>query len=139
MAIATQEGAKPRSEHRWGNRLNAWLLSIAVNLALPLLPLGIEYVLHKGQVSASNLVLAASIYSISTGVVSRSSAFLIYSLFVCIFYTAIFGYSLATDKFDDSYNAIWMLGASFVISVAIKFRYHVIESQPYNDFALRSD
>lgn len=110
-----------------------------MNLALPLLPLVIEYALHKGQVSASNLVLAASIYSISTGVVSRSSTFLIFSIFVCIFYTAIFGYSLATDKFEESYNAIWMLGASFVISAAIKFRYHVIESQPYTDFSLRSD
>ncbi|MBK5374650.1 hypothetical protein JFT81_08385 [Pseudomonas sp. TH43] len=137
-AIASQN-EKPKAKPLWGNRFTAWFLSMAVNLGLPLLPLGVEYALHDKQVSASNLVLAASMYSISTGVVSRNSIFLIFSLFACIFYIAVFGFSLSVINFNDSYNAVWVIGASFLINAMIKFKYHVIESQPYNDFSLRSE
>lgn len=79
-------------------------------------------------------------YSISTGVVSKNGALMMSSVFVCIIYTAIFGASLIdSQKVDGSFNAIWVILATFVINAMIKFKYHVIDSQPYTDFAVRKD
>ncbi|MNJ52002.1 hypothetical protein D3C77_473200 [compost metagenome] len=117
-----------------------WLVSVILNLALPMLPLVVEFAISK-KVSASNMVLAASMYSITTGVVSKNALVFILSILISLFYTAMFGHLMtvsATDSHSD-YNAFWVLIVLFVTNTLLKFWHHVVELRAYTDFSLRSD
>lgn len=117
-----------------------WLVSVVLNLALPVLPLLVEFAI-AGKISSSNLVLAASMYSITTGVVSKNALVFLLSVMISLFYTAMFGHALSVDSasFSSDYNAVWVLGFMFVTNTLLKFYYHVVELRAYTDFSLRSD
>lgn len=117
-----------------------WLASVGLNLALPMLPLIVELAISQ-KVSSSNLVLAASMYSVTTGVVSKNRLVFIVSLLICIFYAAIFGHLLSFDPSAKmpSYNAAVVLIFLFLTNVTLKFWYHVVELRKYTDFSLGGD
>ena len=114
-----------------------WLVSALLNLLLPLLPLLVEH-FAKAEVSSLSWVLAASMYSITTGVVSRYAVVLIISVMLSLFYTAMFGVLLVKET-AGSFNAPVVIGVLFITNVILKFWYHVIERRPFTDFALRGD
>lgn len=117
-----------------------WLASVGLNLLFPMLPLFVEFAISK-NVSSSNLVLAASMYSVTTGVVSKNRLVFIVSLIICVFYAAMFGHLLSLDptKEAPSFYAATVLVILFLMNVAVKFWYHVVELRKYTDFSLGSD
>lgn len=122
---------------------NHWLLSVLLNLVMPISPLVVELAISK-EISVSSAVLSASMYSISTGLVCRSAPVLILSLIIAIFYIAVFGavtYQNANqiDSRLGSFYALWVIGFLFLTNVVLKFWYHVIDRRPYTDFWLRND
>lgn len=117
-----------------------WLASVGLNLLFPMLPLFVEFAISN-NVSSSNLVLAASMYSVTTGVVSKNRLVFIVSLIICVFYAAMFGHLLSLDptKEAPSFYAATVLVILFLMNVAVKFWYHVVELRKYTDFSLGSD
>lgn len=117
-----------------------WLASVGLNLLFPMLPLFVEFAISK-NVSSSNLVLAASMYSVTTGVVSKNRLVFIVSLIICVFYAAMFGHLLSLDpaKEAPSFYAATVLVILFLMNVAVKFWYHVVELRKYTDFSLGND
>lgn len=114
-----------------------WIVSALLNLVLPLLPLFVEHV-AKQRVSDLSLVLAASMYAVTTGVVSRYAIVLIISIMLSLFYTAMFGILLVKSDIGN-FNALIVIVFLFATNVILKFWYHVIERRPFTDFALRGD
>lgn len=138
LAVTEALVAKPalkRSEAFWH-----WLASVGFNLALPMLPLVVEFAISD-KISSSNLVLAASMYSVTTGVVSRNRIVFICSLLICIFYASMFGHLLSYEQGREmpSYNALTVLIVLFFTNVLLKFWYHVVELRKYTDFNLGGD
>lgn len=117
-----------------------WLASVGLNLLLPMLPLFVEYAITN-TISSSNLVLAASMYSVTTGVVSKNRLVFVTSMLICVFYAAMFGHLLSLDpgKEAPSFYASIVLVVLFATNVAVKFWYHVIELRKYTDFSLGDD
>ncbi|MCP2075497.1 UNVERIFIED_ORG: hypothetical protein J2Y77_004933 [Pseudomonas lini] len=117
-----------------------WLASVGLNLLLPMLPLFVEFAISK-SVSSSNLVLAASMYSVTTGVVSKNRLVFIASIIICVFYAAMFGHLLSLDpaKEASSFYASIVLVFLFGTNVIVKFWYHVVELRKYTDFSLGGD
>lgn len=117
-----------------------WLASVGLNLLFPMLPLFVELAISS-DVSSSNLVLAASMYSVTTGVVSKNRLVFIVSLIICVFYAAMFGHILSLDKAKEapSFYAAFVLVILFLMNVVVKFWYHVVELRKYTDFLLGSD
>lgn len=120
-----------------------WLLSVLLNLVLPVSPLVVERAI-SGSVSVSSAVLSASMYSISTGLVCRNGPVLVLSIIIAIFYISMFGavtYQTTNNvgvKVED-FNALWAIGILFVTNLLLKFWYHVIDRRPYTDFWLRDE
>lgn len=123
--------------------LKHWFASVVVTLFLPLVPLVVEKAI-AGKISISSALLAASIYSISTGLVCRNVPVLVSSVVVAFFYTSLFGIvmyqtsrSMTVDVGD--FYALEITGVLFIANVAIKFGYHVIDRRPFADLWLRSE
>lgn len=120
-----------------------WLLSVLLNLVMPISPLLVEKAI-SGGVSVSSAVLSASMYSISTGLVCRSGPVLVLSIIIAIFYIAMFGavtYQVTNNvgaKVGD-FNALWAIVILFATNVVLKFWYHVIDRRPFTDFWLRNE
>ncbi|MCF5051818.1 hypothetical protein GIW50_12510 [Pseudomonas syringae] len=120
-----------------------WIMSVLLNLVLPISPLLVEWAI-SGDVSVASAVLAASMYSISTGMVCRIGPILVISIIIAIFYIAMFGavmYQITnkTAVAVGDFNALWTIGILFVTNVALKFWYHVIDLRPFTEFWLRSE
>lgn len=120
-----------------------WLLSVLLNLVMPISPLLVEKAI-SGEISVSSAVLSASMYSISTGLVCRSGPVLVLSIIIAIFYIAMFGavtYQVTNNvgaKVGD-FNALWAIVILFATNVVLKFWYHVIDRRPFTDFWLRNE
>ncbi|MDG9926158.1 MULTISPECIES: hypothetical protein [unclassified Pseudomonas] len=132
-AVAKKSGWLARADG-----VGNWLVSVAFNLCLPLAPLIVEYAI-TGGVSDSNMVLAASIYSVTTGVASRSTVIFSLSILMCFFYTAMFGFLIDGQKDDvGNFNALWALCFLLLSNIVLKFKLHVVDLKPYTDFTLRA-
>lgn len=125
--------------------VNHWLVSVLLNLIIPLIPLVIEYSLTQ-KLSDSTAVLAASMYSVSTGVVSRLGVIVVTSLGISIFYAAIYGALVFISIKPElkgvdlgSFNAMLVLVLLLITNIVLKFWQHVIDLRPYSDFSLRTD
>jgi hypothetical protein len=126
-----------------GEASKHWLLSVLLNLVLPISPLAVEKAI-SGSVSVASAVLAASMYSISTGLVCRSGPVLVLSIIIAIFYIAMFGAVMYQSSNHTAvelgdFNALWAIAILFATNVVLKFWYHVIDRRPFTDFWLRSE
>lgn len=119
-----------------GDAIKHWFASVLVNLVLPVLPLGVEFALNE-TISHSNLVLAASMYALTTGVLSKSTLIFLISLVIGIFYSAIFGSLVKSGAVQDSYyGANVVLALLFLTNLVLKFHYHYMQRKPYTDIYL---
>lgn len=114
-----------------------WIVSSLLNLIMPLLPLTVEH-FARDTVSDLSWVLAASMYALSTGVVSRYAVIFIISMLCSLFYTAMFGVLLVREDVG-SLNAPTVIAGIFVLNVSVKFWYHVVDRHPFTDFSFRSE
>lgn len=125
------------SELKGHEAVRDWFLSVLLNLLMPLLPLVVEYCARK-EVSDLSWVLAASMYAVTMGVVSRYALFFIGCVIASLFYTAMFGVLLMKGD-AGSFNAPFAIVALMIVNAILKFWDHVIERRPFRDFALRGD
>ena len=114
-----------------------WIISTLLNLVMPLLPLTVEH-FARDTVSDLSWVLAASMYALSTGIVSRYVVIFIISMLFSLFYTAMFGVLLVREDVG-SLNAPTLIAVIFLINVSVKFWYHVVERQPFTEFSFKGE
>lgn len=121
-----------------------WLVCVSVTLLLPLVPLGIEAFAYKGHISLASLMLAAGIYTVSTGLMSRDSLLASSSLVVAVFFMGMYGVVLARgDEMTyksyftkETYFSDAVILLAMVCNALVKFKYHVIEVRPFDDFSV---
>ena len=121
-----------------------WLVCVFVTLILPLAPLGIEAFAYKGHISLTSLMLAAGIYTISTGLISRDSLLASSSLVVAVIFIGMYGVVLArggemTYKSyftSETYFSDVVILLAMICNALVKFKYHVIEVRPFDDFSV---
>ncbi|MCP1647253.1 hypothetical protein [Pseudomonas nitroreducens] len=124
-----------------------WLICVLVTLVMPLAPLAVEAFAFKGHISLASLMLAAGIYTITTGIMSRDTMLAAISMVVALIYMGMYGIVLArgdgmtyTSYFSGStYFSDLIILLALVYSALVKFVYHVIELRPFDDFALRKE
>jgi len=83
--------------------VHRFIQCILLNLTLPLLPLGLEYVL-TGTVTNESVTLVASMYAITIGVSSKYKTLLAFAIIVSILFTAAYG-SLAKERSRTTQSA----------------------------------
>ncbi len=112
-----------------------YLLSIVLHLLLPLLPIGMECLL-TGKVTERSLTLAASMYSISIGVSSKSRLMFGITIMVSLIFAAIFGYVAKVDSSQNAYGpyAVATIVAVFIVHTAERYNRHVVDRAPFFQF-----
>lgn len=128
--------SEPLKRHQ---AVGQWLVCVIINLALPVLPLAVEFFITD-RITTVNMLLTASIYSITTGVVSKNAVVAASSIAISFFYTGMFGSAIkeSVGNVNDCY-ALWVVAIMFLTNAALKFQYHVVELRAYTDFSLRND
>lgn len=109
-------------------------ISILLHLLLPLLPLLIE-LLQNGVVGKTSLVLAASMYTISIGVSSRSRLMFAFTVLASIFYASLYGLvsGQSSTTIAEPASIIGIL-ATFVVHAGERYNRHVADRTPFWEF-----
>ena len=120
----------PGIPNYWEN----FLVSILLHLLLPLFPLAIEYIQH-GLISKNSLVLAASMYTISIGVSSRSRLMFAFTIAASVFYAFLYGIvsgqTPTTIAEPSSFIGIF---ATFIFHAGERYNRHVVDRAPFWEF-----
>ncbi len=112
---------------------NFWV-SILLHLLLPLFPLAIELI-QNGVISKNSLVLAASMYTISIGVSSRSRLMFAFTIAASVFYAFLYGIvsGQSTTTIAEPASLIGIL-ATFIVHSGERYNRHVVDRAPFWEF-----
>jgi hypothetical protein len=112
---------------------NFWV-SILLHLLLPLFPLAIELI-QNGIISKNSLVLAASMYTISIGVSSRSRLMFAFTIATSVFYAFLYGIvsGQSTTTIAEPASIIGIL-ATFIVHAGERYNRHVVDRAPFWEF-----
>lgn len=124
-----------------------FFLCVVFHLALPLLPLAIEF-WQKHTVTNSSLTLGAAMYAISIGGSSKSKLMFGSMVVVCIVYSIAFGVLVSHPPppmpvagapppvLNTAANmyAGWAMLAIFFVHAMERYNRHVVDSTPYWEF-----
>lgn len=121
-----------------------WIVCVLVTLVLPLAPLVVEAFAYHGHISLPSMMLAAGIYTISTGVISRDTVLTSLSLIAAVMYMGMYGVVVAKGTemtyvsyfSSETYFSDAVIIFFMVCNLLLKFKYHVIEIRPFDDFIL---
>ncbi|HYV91132.1 MAG TPA: hypothetical protein VE978_05090 [Chitinophagales bacterium] len=95
------------------NRSTHFFSSILLIIIIPLGPIILEAILKHGTITDQSLTLTAAIFSVSVGTASDRFLFMLFSVFVCVFFSVCYGYILGNP---DSLSFVH-LAALFLIAV----------------------
>ena len=122
--------AIPGIPQQWQNFLSC----VVLHVALPLLPLVLEY-WFSGKVDEKSAVLTAAMYSLAIGLSSRSLALFALCLMSGVLFSAAFGFLTKTPGLGQAnFGAYVAIGTIMGVHVVERYNRHVIDQTPFLDF-----
>ncbi|MBM9500115.1 hypothetical protein JWG44_07615 [Leptospira sp. 201903071] len=121
-------------------RIQSFILSILLNQTLPLIPLVIE-LFYKKTILQSSLVLTASIYSFTLGIVSINQMYFGFSILVGLLSGCYYGSVLQTDNALplQSNLSFWLIALMFLLHTIERFDRHINNREPFFLFNTKED
>jgi hypothetical protein len=124
-----------------GGGLGDFLLSVLLQLLLPLSPLIIEQVLTD-EISTTSITIAATMYAASICVSTRVKMFFGFLLVASIFFAAAYGFAIVHHPGEATAKEMmiglrlknysyWLLGAVFALHSFERFNRHVLKDEPF--------
>jgi len=113
-----------------------FLVSILLLLLLPLLPLGIEWIIN-GSINGASLALSASMYTISIGISSKSRLIFALTIFSSVGYALLYGLTPNTtlDYPVIAYRiSSWGIILTFILHTLERYNRHVADRTPFWEF-----
>ncbi len=110
-------------------------MALICQIALPLLPLGIELYFTK-KVSDSGLSMAAAMFTLGVGVTSAYLILFIFSVIAGLWFSACYGFVLAgSTKLEYLSQSAVLTIALFALAFALeRFARHVVKNEKYANF-----
>lgn len=127
IAVAAILRLKPRV--LWRQEWRVYWESLLAVIALPLVPLFLEFLVSK-TVSYQTATLAAAMFSISNGVLSRHGAILTLSVIIAMVMCFLFGLGIGGKQLV---HVVYPLGLICIVALYLvveRYYLHVVEERP---------
>jgi hypothetical protein len=120
----------PKIPKYWEN----FVISILLHLLLPLLPLFFELI-QNHYIGEKSLVLAASMYTITIGITSRSRIMFAITIISSVAFAFLYGIAVG-NIIPTNYGIYAIIGIlfTFVIHCCERYNRHVIDRSPFLQF-----
>lgn len=111
-----------------------FILSLLYQVAAPILPLVMEFLI-KESVSEESVTITAAIYTITTGAASRQNWQRGAAALAALLYAGLYGAVLAVDNPMPRFNAFagWGIVATSVVHIAERYDRHINNRETYWD------
>src|SRR5437773_2507729 len=115
-----------------------FLCALIVQLALPLMPLLIEFWI-TGTISDKTYSISAAMYAISIGVTTKNIGLLGLGIFAGMAFSSAFGFVTSGNamRFSVSLPALATIVAFMIIHAAERYRRHVTDGEAFLEFGDR--